>query len=186
MINKLKPLSTKGIIILVAGVVFLDQVSKYIAKYALQFRDGPFSVIGSLFQLSYVENSGMAFGIHVENKIIFTILSIFALILVVYYLVKSRNEHPLLQMALALILGGAIGNIFDRIVHGKVIDFLDFEFFNITLPSVKFLFINFEGYYMTRWPVFNIADSAVTCGMILIAISVIFVKEPSQSEVSAT
>jgi signal peptidase II len=185
MINKLKPFSTRGIIILVAGVFLLDQLSKYIIKHTMQLGD-PIPILGSFFQITYVENSGMAFGIHVDNRILFTILSVFALILVVYYLIKSRKEHPVLQLALSLILGGAIGNIFDRILHGQVVDFLDFEFFNIALPSFNFLFINFQGYHMTRWPVFNIADSAVTCGMILIAVSVLFVKETTKNEVSTT
>jgi signal peptidase II len=185
MFNKLKPFGTKAIIIFVAGVFFLDQISKAIVKYTMQLGD-PIPVLGSFFQLTYVENSGMAFGIHVDNRILFTLLSVFALIIVVYYLIKSRKEHPLLQIALSLILGGALGNIFDRILHGKVVDFLDFEFFNISLPTVNFLFLDFQGYHMTRWPVFNIADSAVTCGMLLIAISVLFVKETSKSEVSAT
>jgi len=185
MIHKPKPLSTKGLIILVAGIFLLDQISKLLVKYTMQLGD-PIPILGSFFQLTYVENSGMAFGIHVDNRVLFTLLSVFALILVVYYLIKSRKEHPLLQVALALILGGALGNIFDRILHGKVVDFFDFEFFDISLPAFSFLFIDFQEYHMTRWPVFNIADSAVTCGMILIAVSVLFVKETSKSEVSTT
>ena len=185
MIHKIKALGNIGIIILVSAVILFDQASKYLVKHTMQLGK-PISVLGSFFQLTYVENSGMAFGIQVENRILFALLSVSALVLVIYYLLKSRKEHPLLQIALSMILGGAIGNIFDRIVHGSVVDFLDFEFFNISLPTVKFLFINFEGYHMTRWPVFNIADSAVTCGMILIAISVIFVKETTKNEVSST
>lgn len=185
MINKLKPLGNIGICILVAAVIVLDQASKIIVKHTMLIGE-PVQVLGSFFQLTYVENSGMAFGIQIDNRIMFSFLSLFALSLVIYYLIKSRKEHPLLQIALSLILGGAVGNIFDRMVYGSVVDFLDFEFFDISLPTIKFLFINFEGYHMTRWPVFNIADSAVTCGMILIVISIFFVKETSKSEVPTT
>jgi len=185
MMNKVKPLGKKGIILIVASVFILDQISKYVVKHTLQLSESV-SILGTFFQLSYVQNSGMAFGIQIENKILFTLLSIVALTLVIYYLIKSKKEHPFLQIALALILGGAIGNILDRLIYGKVVDFLDFEFFDISLPTFKFLVINFQGYHMTRWPVFNIADAAVSCGMILIALSVIFIKESSKSEVPTT
>jgi signal peptidase II len=182
MISRMQPLGKKMVILMVALVFVLDQISKYLVKHSMQLSESV-SVLGSFFQLTYVENSGMAFGIEVENKILFIVLSIIALSLVIYYLNKANKEHALLQTALALILGGAIGNIFDRIIHGKVVDFFDFEFFNISLPTFKFFVINFQGYHMTRWPVFNIADTAVSCGMILIALSVIFIKESSKSEV---
>ena len=85
-----------------------------------------------------------------------------------------------------MIMGGAIGNLIDRIAVGRVVDFLDVEFFDISLPAFQFLFMNFPGYSLTRWPVFNVADSAVTCGMILIIWYILFQKTPEKQEVSAT
>ena len=74
----------------------------------------------------------------------------------------------MLQISFALVLGGALGNLIDRFRLGEVIDFLDFDFINIKIPPFKFGFIDFSGFYMGRWPVFNVADGAVTIGMILI------------------
>ena len=79
---------------------------------------------------------------------------------------------------MSFISAGAIGNLTDRFIYGRVIDFLDFEFFDIHIPAFSFLFFNFPGYSMTRWPVFNVADMAVTSGMIIIISYLIFVGDP--------
>ena len=88
------------------------------------------------------------------------------------------------MFALALIMGGAIGNLIDRLFAGRVVDFLDVEFFDISIPAFELLFLSFPGFALTRWPVFNIADSAVTCGMILIAWMILVQKTPMKQEVS--
>jgi signal peptidase II len=137
-------------------------------------------IIGDFFRFTYIENPGMAFGLQMENKIIFTILSVVAAIIVAVYLYKMRKESFTLQIALALILGGAIGNLIDRLIYGKVIDFLDVEFFDISIPAFKFFIIDFPGYALTRWPVFNIADSSVSIGMVVITWMILFVKDKSK------
>jgi signal peptidase II len=159
----------KSIIIysLIAAIVFLDQISKYIVKNTMYLYES-IELIGDFLRLTYIENPGMAFGIQFENKFWFTVLSLLAAVIVVIYLLRMPNERFVFRFSLALILGGAIGNLIDRLLYGKVVDFVDVEFFNISLPSFKFLFLQFPGYEMTRWPVFNVADSAVTCGMILL------------------
>ena len=81
-------------------------------------------------------------------------------------------------------MGGAIGNLIDRLFAGRVVDFLDVEFFDVSIPAFEFLFVNFPGFSLTRWPVFNIADSAVTCGMILIAWLILTQKSPLKQEIS--
>ncbi|GAB4331628.1 MAG: hypothetical protein Kow0037_08390 [Calditrichia bacterium] len=169
----------KSTLAIIAGVVTLDQLTKYLAKVFLSDLPGnqPYiKILGDFFRLTYVENPGIAFGIRINNKVFFTLLSLLAIVVVFIYLLQLR-DHFVLRIAFAFILGGAFGNLYDRMVHGKVIDFLDFEFFNIHLPSFKLLFFEFHGYYMQRWPVFNIADIAVSLGMILIILNAIFDRE---------
>ena len=126
-------------------------------------------LIGDFLRLTYIENPGMAFGIDIGGKLFFSIFSIVASIIILVYLYNSRHEHLAFRTSLAMILGGAVGNLIDRVFygvlfdeatlfHGKVVDFIDADFFHI----------NLFGYHITRFPVFNIADASVTCGVILL------------------
>jgi len=126
------------------------------------------SVLGNFFRLTYVLNPGGAFGTKLGSNIFYTILSVLAIIVAVWFFFKSKKEEKLLHLAFSLVLGGALGNLLDRFRYGEVLDFLDFDFMNIQIPPIKFGFIDFSGFYLNRWPVFNIADSAVTIGMFLI------------------
>ena len=168
--------------IIIAFIIILDQITKYLIKTSMNLYDS-IDILGSFFKITYIENSGMAFGIQLGNKFLFTVLSVIAVFVVIYYLIQSFNEHILMTIALSLILGGAIGNLIDRIIFSRVVDFLDFEFFDIIIPKFHLVFINFPGYQLDRWPVFNVADSAVTCGMILIAILVFFIKDRTKQEI---
>jgi signal peptidase II len=162
-------------------VVVFDQLSKFIIKSTMYlYQSVP--VIGDFFKLTYIENPGMAFGIQFESKLLFTVMSIVAAIVVFIYLVRMPHEKLLFRLSLALIFGGAIGNLIDRLMYGRVIDFLDFEFFDISVPAFSFLFWDFPGYAMTRWPVFNVADSAVTCGMIVLTWLILFQKSSVNQE----
>jgi signal peptidase II len=129
------------------------------------------NIIGDFVRLTYIENPGMAFGIDMGGKLFFSIFSIVASLAILALIYKFRSEKLILRFPLALILGGAIGNLIDRtfygvlfdntqLFHGRVVDFLDVQFFNI----------NLFGYHLTRWPVFNLADSAVTIGVLLLII----------------
>ena len=107
-------------------------------------------VLGNFFHITYIENSGMAFGINFSGgSLIFTVAAIVASVVVVWYLWKVRNRQFVLRLSLALIFGGAIGNLIDRLLFGRVVDFFDFSL---------------AGYH---WPIFNVADSAVTVGMFI-------------------
>src|SRR5574341_1223344 len=75
------------------------------------------------------------------------------------------------------IMGGAFGNLVDRFRFGQVVDFLDFDFFDISIPQFKFGFLDFPGFYLDRWPVFNLADSSVTCGAVLIILQMFLTKK---------
>lgn len=127
------------------------------------------SIIGNFLRITYIENPGMAFGIDFGWKSFFAIFSIIASIAILLYLYKVRQESRVVRFSLALILGGAIGNLIDRVFygplfdgtgffHGRVIDFIDFDFFNV----------NIFGYNFSRFPVFNVADAAVTIGVIML------------------
>lgn len=119
--------------------------------------NAPINVIGEFFRITYVLNPGIAFGINVGPYMnVITILSLFAVGLIVYYLYLERHSSIILRVGLALILGGALGNMIDRSFmffspenFGGVVDFID------------------VGISHFRWYVFNVADSAVTVGIIL-------------------
>ncbi len=151
----------------IAVIVLLDQITKYIVKTSMSLYDS-IPLLGNFLRFTFIENPGMAFGIQFQSKFWFTFLSVLAAGIVLFYLIRLPHERFIFRFSLALILGGAIGNLIDRLLYGRVVDFIDVEFFDISLPSFNFLFLSFPGYDMTRWPVFNIADSAVTCGMILL------------------
>ena len=141
-------------------------------------------VLGDFARLTYIENPGMAFGIDDGGKIFFSLFSVVASVGILLYLYKMKNERLLFRFSLALILGGAIGNLIDRVFYGvlfnegslfygKVVDFVDIDFFNV----------NVLGYHLSRWPIFNIADSSVTIGvLILLIFHRSFVREDEQSE----
>ena len=126
-------------------------------------------IFGDFVRLTYIENPGMAFGIDLGGKLFFSIFSVVASFALIYFLYRARNENTWFRLSLALIIGGAAGNLIDRVFYGvffdegplfygKVVDFLDCDFFNI----------NLFGYHLSRWPVFNIADASVTCGVLLL------------------
>lgn len=163
-------------------IVLLDQLTKLWVKgisipfLGIHFDGFPYGfsrpIIGDFLRLTYIENPGMAFGIDIGGKLFFSIFSVLASIGIIYYLFKVRQESVFFRISLAMILGGAVGNLIDRVFYGvifdeapffygKVVDFIDADFFNI----------NIFGYHMNRWPVFNIADASVTCGVILLLLS---------------
>jgi signal peptidase II len=144
-----------GLAALFVCVVALDQASKTFIKHALMPGQS-IAVVGDAVRITFVENDGIAFGLHVKNAALFTALSIVACVFIVGYFWKQRKEGAWLRTALILILGGAIGNVIDRVAFGKVVDFID------------------VGVRTVRWPVFNVADSAVVIGMgILIVLMIL-------------
>jgi signal peptidase II len=159
-----------------AAVFVLDQISKWIVQSNMELY-ASLQVLGNFFRITFVENPGMAFGLQLGNNLFFTVFAVLASIAIVYYLLQLPQGQKLARLALSLILGGAMGNLLDRLLRGKVVDFLDFEFFDIHLPTFKFLFFQFPGYELERWPVFNVADMAVTVGMFLLLGHIVFEKE---------
>lgn len=169
------------VLILSAVIILSDQITKLMVKgfsipwlgisvEGMQYGSSRV-VFGDLFRLTYIENPGMAFGIDLGGKWFFSIFSIIASAAILLYLYRTRGESLGFRISLSLILGGAIGNLIDRVFYGvlfgdgplfygKVVDFLDVDFFNVS----------FLGYHLSRWPVFNIADAAVTIGVLLLLV----------------
>ena len=131
-----KKLSAMHIILIILGILGLDQLTKYLTKTSLQLGES-IHILGNFFRLTYVENPGMAFGLQIENNVVFLLLSVIAAALVFYYLYKLRNESWPLQIAISMIAAGAIGNLADRFIRGSVVDFMDFEFFDINIPAFQ-------------------------------------------------
>jgi len=128
-------------------IVFLDQLTKYLIRMNFQLNQSV-PLIKNIFHMTYVTNTGSAFGLFKGINLFFILFSVAVIIAIFYYLRKIVGNEKLLQFAVGLLLGGTIGNLIDRIAYGSVIDFIDFII----------------------WPVFNIADSAVTISIILLII----------------
>jgi len=143
-------------IFLIVFAVALDRWTKSLIDTHLLLNQ-TISVIDGFFNITYVRNTGVAFGIldPVQSSIKSTalaLLTVAAIVAVVIYSLRSPIRQRLLQSALSLILAGALGNLYDRVRYGYVIDFI-------------------ELYFRTyRWPSFNVADSAITIGVGLLAV----------------
>jgi len=187
------------VLIVTVFVVIADQISKLyvkgisIPKLGILIPGMPYqssiNVIGDFFKITFIENPGMAFGLQIGGKLFLSLFTIFATILLFFFLFKNRNEVFLLRLALAFILGGAIGNLIDRVFYGKIYDYAPY-FYGRVVDFLHFDFPNFTilGKTIYSWPIFNIADISVSVGflMILIGYKKIFHKEedtvPPQNE----
>jgi len=138
-----------------AGLLVCDQVSKSIVSQYVPY-GGHITVIKGFFNISHVHNRGVVFGIFNRpgNSLVFIILTIASLIafaVIVYLFIKMTASERFLKFTFSLIIVGAMGNLLDRLLRGYVIDFLDF-------------YIN-----GLHWPSFNVADSCLTIGAVLMA-----------------
>ena len=147
------------LIIIIVAIIALDQWSKWTIKTSFNlYQSKP--VIQDLLHFTYVTNDGMAFGLSFPGgKHVLLIMTILLTGFIVGFLWKEKDGHPLIKYGLALILSGAIGNLIDRLLYGKVVDFLDLMIGNF------------------HWYIFNIADSSVTIGMILFIIHSIYIEQ---------
>lgn len=159
-------------------LILLDQVTKIAVKgFSLMgfthqgmFLGESISVIGEFLRCTFVENPGMAFGVEFgSGKIFLTLFSLIASIGLVYYLLTIESAKIQIRIAIMLILAGAFGNFIDRmfygvfygegpLFYGLVVDFIQIDIPDIQLGQLVY----------THWPVFNVADSCVSIGMILL------------------
>jgi signal peptidase II len=143
------------LIILIAGIVlFLDQLSKFYIKKSLAGGQ-LIPVWGNFFRITYLENPGVAFGLFPGQRLFFILVTSLIIILVFTFYQKVERADLWLRISLSLILGGALGNLIDRLWIGKVVDFLDF------------------GFGPHRWPAFNLADSAISVGVGMLLIKIL-------------
>lgn len=152
-------------LVVISGfVVIFDQASKYIIKINLSLYDN-IIVIKNFFNITHILNPGGAFGLFASSspeirKFIFLFVSTLVALLIVWFYKKSAVNYVFLSYGLALIFGGATGNLIDRFIYGSVVDFLDFYVGSL------------------HWPAFNIADSAISVGMGILVYHIIFKKIP--------
>ena len=140
-------------------IVVLDQLTKFIVHSSMNLYDS-IQFIPYLLNFTYIRNEGIAFGIYFEGaKTIFIILPILITVYLFYLLKNEEFQDKFSQIALFLIIAGAVGNIIDRIFRGYVVDFIDFHLNGM------------------HWYVFNIADSSVTIGLIFLLYSSIIINK---------
>ncbi len=164
-------------------IVIIDQVTKLLVKgfsipflhfnYSGMYEGEKIPVIGNFFRITFIENPGMAFGFDpgINFKLWISVFSLAASVGLVVYIYNVRNQRLNLRLALAFILGGAAGNLIDRMLYGifygyaplfygRVVDFFDVDFFDFSIFGRSY----------DRWPIFNVADAAVTIGVLILII----------------
>jgi len=140
-------------------IIVLDQLTKFIVHSTMNLYDS-IQVVPYLLNFTYIRNEGIAFGIYFEGaETIFIVLPILITIYLFYLLKNEEFQDKFSQIALFLIIAGAVGNIIDRIFRGYVVDFIDFHLNGM------------------HWYVFNIADSSVTIGLIFLLYSSIIINK---------
>ena len=181
-----------GVLFVSLFIVVFDQVTKFLVKggtipllniHANGMEYGQsINVFGDFFKITFVENPGLAFGIDINetSKLFLSLFSLVASLGILYYIWKSKEQKLIVRFALALILGGALGNLIDRafygvfynyapVFYGRVVDFFNMDFWDFTI----------FGRTYERFPIFNIADSAVTVGVVLL---ILFYRNPEEKK----
>jgi len=153
-------------LLIALAVLVADQLTKWVIASAIPLHDSR-PVIPGFFRLTHVKNRGAAFGIFADStspmKIeVLILLSVVALVVVLMLLWEQPGARRI-GLGLALILGGALGNLFDRLARGSVVDFLEFYL---------------RGFH---WPAFNVADSAIVIGAGLLVLDMLLTRSPKHS-----
>lgn len=162
-------------------VILIDQVSKILIRYNFgpggEYQGQHISLLGSFFWLNFHENKGVAFGLFSKLPTsitipIFVVISLLAIGVIIKFYKELPKDKLLPKISLMMILGGAVGNLIDRIFLGKVTDFLDLAVYK-------------NGLYKNIWPIFNMADSFIVVGVSILVILMIFEKKDSKSTEAA-
>jgi signal peptidase II len=161
-VSNLKALIVPAVIIFT--VLILDQITKIWAVKYLTL-NGSVEVLGQFLMLTLIYNEGGALGTSFGPSFYYLATSSLILVFVLYYIFVSRTARQT-AYPLAFIAGGALGNIIDRIRIGKVVDWIDVDFFDI----------NLFGYHLERWWTFNIADAAISCSILFLLVTMLLTK----------
>ncbi len=135
-------------------ILLLDQITKFIVASSMRVGDS-FNVIPHFLNITSHRNNGAAWGILSGKMSFFYIITIIILVVLIIFYIKEAKQHLLMQVAISLLFSGALGNFIDRVLHGEVVDFVDTNIF---------------GY---NFPIFNVADSSLTIGVLLIVIALL-------------
>lgn len=162
---------------LTATILLLDQISKIVVVQTM-YRGQSIALLGDWLKLTYTGNPGMAFGFMFGPPGMITIFSILATLLIVYYLWKVRREYLPYRYSLALILGGALGNIIDRVFYGRIFgnnpwfqgEVVDFIHVNVWRGYIPEAVPIIGGAYTALFPIWNVADMAIVVGVVGILI----------------
>jgi signal peptidase II len=153
--------------LLALSVFILDHFTKWLVRSRMELHEA-IELIPGYARISYVRNSGVAFGLFADiqsvwKPYILASMAVIAVVVILMYSARMPSNRVLLQLALAITLGGILGNFTDRIMHGFVVDFIELH--------IKEVF---------HWPTFNVADSAITIGIALLLVDT--VKHPEVEE----
>ena len=135
-------------------LVVIDQVIKVLVINNMTLQQS-ITVINNFFNITYVRNTGAAWSILSGNVLLLIMISILALVFIYYYFLKDKELKRIDTVSYSMLIGGIVGNLIDRMIHGYVIDYLDFKIFNY------------------NFPIFNIADTLIVISIIIIGISLI-------------
>ena len=137
--------------LIILSVLVVDQGSKYLVRWQMDLGES-IPLIENLFHLTYIENPGAAFGMLANKTVLFVILTVVIVGVMAYIALKMANKKSWSFYALALVIGGALGNLIDRVAKQTVTDMFDFRI----------------------WPIFNVADMALVIGLLYIAYRLVF------------
>ena len=150
-------------LLIVPVIVVLDQWTKTLVREALPVGESiaPLNFLGDFFRILHWKNTGAAFGIFQDANLILMVLSSLIVAVLTWYYFTMKENKPLIRVGLAMAMGGALGNLIDRVTQGFVTDFLSFG----------------------RFPIFNVGDSAVTVGVGLMVLALLLESHSKNPEV---
>jgi signal peptidase II len=149
------------------GIAVADQVAKRIVVRTVELGHS-IDVLGDFFRITRTENTGAAFGLFRGGRIVFVIVSAAAAVAILFFRREIARMRIPEQVAFGLVLGGAVGNLIDRVRFGAVVDFVDLGIGDL------------------RFAAFNLADSAISIGVAILAVHLLFLQRPGTERISST